>query len=381
MTRMDHAPSVPAEWPGLSATIAAQHVPRPSASVRLPVLDGLRLLAALMVVGFHLVHNSSSVWGAPPAAVFGPLDTVARYGWLGVQLFFLISGFVICMSSWGRGLGDFFVSRAVRLYPAYWAAVLLTTAVLTLWPVILHRLPLPEILANLTMLNGLLGLRFVDNSYWTLTVELVFYLLFAVVVARGVNHRRVVAFCGLWTVASVLALSTHNPWLNLVLAAEHAPYFVAGMALFLVHRFGPNLLLWSIVGISWLLAVAGAAGRAYARGVSYPAVIVIISAFFLVMSAVSLGLLSRIRARWLVTAGALTYPLYLLHQMIGLTAIAGLHSYVPAYALLTGLVVALLLAAWLVHRWVERPVSRWMKRHLSGSMRRLRTAPAPSASR
>ena len=69
---------------------------------------------ALMVVVFHLVSNPSRIWGKPPQEVFGALYDVFHYGWLGVDLFFLISGFVICMSAWGRSLGQFFVSRVVR---------------------------------------------------------------------------------------------------------------------------------------------------------------------------------------------------------------------------------------------------------------------------
>ncbi len=97
---------------------------------RLYVLDGLRLVAALMVVLFHYVALYGG-WENNPRAVFPSLHGYARYGWLGVEVFFLISGFVICMSTWGRSLGDFVVSRVSRIYPAYWVAVLLTAAVVT----------------------------------------------------------------------------------------------------------------------------------------------------------------------------------------------------------------------------------------------------------
>lgn len=101
---------------------------------RLLVLDGLRLGAALMVVAYHLVGDKIGVWQPSAASHFGLLHSVSQYGFLGVQLFFIISGFVICMSAWGRSVGDFFVSRVVRLYPAYWFAVLVTAAVLVAVP-------------------------------------------------------------------------------------------------------------------------------------------------------------------------------------------------------------------------------------------------------
>jgi peptidoglycan/LPS O-acetylase OafA/YrhL len=83
---------------------------------RLAILDGLRLLAALMVVSFHYVTDSAP-WSDEKPHGFGWLAyDAARYGFFGVELFFLISGFVICMSGMGRSLGQFFVAwcRSIR---------------------------------------------------------------------------------------------------------------------------------------------------------------------------------------------------------------------------------------------------------------------------
>ncbi|MCZ9337386.1 acyltransferase, partial [Streptomyces sp. TRM76130] len=62
--------------------------------------------------------------------------------------------FVICMSSWGRTPRQFFVSRVIRLYPAYWFAILFTTAVLVALPGVWERLRVREVLLNLTMLQS-----------------------------------------------------------------------------------------------------------------------------------------------------------------------------------------------------------------------------------
>ncbi|MGO4424485.1 acyltransferase family protein, partial [Streptomyces sp. MCAF7] len=107
---------------------------RPSrgAPVRLRALDGLRLLAALMVAAYHYGGRGgeiSQAWGSSPREQFPTASTYFAYGCLGVQIFFVISGFVICMSGWGRPLRSFFASRVSRLYPAYWAAILIVTAV------------------------------------------------------------------------------------------------------------------------------------------------------------------------------------------------------------------------------------------------------------
>ncbi|NUR70465.1 MAG: acyltransferase [Hamadaea sp.] len=358
----------------------AQTAPEPSpmdrpARPRLRILDGLRLLAALAVVSWHLIAAPTAGWADAGAADFGPLAGIARYGWLGVELFFLISGFVIGMSSWGRRVGDFAASRVVRLYPAYWLAVLASAAVLALFGT--REVTWPQTAANLTMLQNPLGVPDVDPSYWTLGVELRFYLLFAIVVALGVTYRRVVYFCVIWLAVSIFV--SGQPWLAWLISAENVPYFVAGLALFLVHRFGGTPLLWGIVIASWLVALYRVDSHLTATlGEHGPAEWIpaglIITGCFAVMSLIATGHGSRISWPWLVTAGALTYPLYLLHQTLGVTVIGGLRAHVPGWLLVIVLVAGLLGLAWLVHRYVERPLAAWLKRAATSSLVAMRSA-------
>jgi len=340
---------------------------------RLRILDGLRLVAALMVVTWHFVAGqASSAWEANTRELFPPLWKLAGYGWLGVELFFLISGFVICMSSWGRTPAQFAVSRITRLFPAYWIAVLVTTAVVTLWPVVKQPQSTVDVLVNMTMLQGLLGVPHVDWSYWSLAVELQFYLLFALVVARGVTYKRVVGFCLAWSLVSVVVTGFGNTHLTMVFAANYTPMFVAGVAFYLIHRFGSTLLLWGIVAVSWVLALVRVKGELWWNGAGIRPTAVIVTGFFVLMAIIALRWLDRIDWRWLTTAGALTYPLYLLHQYVGLTIIKKVHPYLPPWMLLIGLVLALLMVSWLMYRLVERPASRLLRRQLQGSIERMR---------
>lgn len=338
---------------------------------RLRILDGLRLVAALAVAGWHLTAAPTAGWDGDP---FGVLTAATRYGWLGVELFFLISGFVICMSGWGRSVGEFAASRVARLYPAYWFAVLLAAAVVAAF---LKRdtVTLPQLAANLTMLQNPLGVRDIDPSYWTLAVELRFYLLFAIVLAIGVTYRRVVYFCVVWLAVSVFV--SGQPWLAWLISAENVPYFVAGISLFLIHRFGATPLLWGIVTASWLIALyrleSHIDATLHERSASawLPAAAVV-TACFAVMILVATGRLRRFDWPWLVTAGALTYPLYLIHQSLGVTVITQLHRVIPAWLLLAGLLAALLGLAWLIHRFVERPLAARLKRGAAASLAALR---------
>src|SRR3712207_7907762 len=131
---------------------------------RLGLLDVLRLLAALSVVAFHYLARTSPAWDGAPPAEFGIAGQLAIYGRMGVPLFFVISGFVVLMTAWGRTVPEFAASRIGRLFPAYWVAVVVSAViVLVLWPekpgFFGHEISRGGALLNLTMLQGAFGVR------------------------------------------------------------------------------------------------------------------------------------------------------------------------------------------------------------------------------
>ncbi|GAB2598219.1 acyltransferase [Paractinoplanes abujensis] len=343
---------------------------------RLPVLDGLRLIAALMVVVYHYTYRAPGPWGAHTAAVFSDVAPVTAYGWLGVQLFFIISGFVICMSAWGRSLSGFAVSRVVRLFPAYWFGVLATATIVAALSPGISFPPISHLLVNLTMVQAGLGVPDIDGVYWTLWIELRFYVLMAILAWRGLTYRRVVAFCLIWTGASAAAAATGDLRLIYIVDADHSPFFVAGMALYLIYRFKPTPTLMALLAVSyglglWRLApTLAAVGTLGPYGHSWPEVIAVTTCLFAAMTMVALRWLSWIKGAWLTAAGTLTYPLYLIHQEIGYAIIARLHDDIPRWPLTVSLVLVMLGAAWLVHRFVERPVAALLKRGLAAGLAR-----------
>jgi peptidoglycan/LPS O-acetylase OafA/YrhL len=351
-----------------------------TAGPRLAALDGLRLIAALAVAVFHLSVSWRIDGSSPPNHFLPDLTQAAVYGFLGVELFFLISGFVIGMSSWRRGLGDFFVSRVSRLYPAYWVCVLITAAVVTIAPVtggvpVTGTPGLPQIAANMTMLQEPLGIPAVDTVYWTLFVELRFYLLFAALVAFGLTYRRTVIFCAAWMVVAVIGPSLDSRIVDIIAIPEYAPYFIAGIAMFLIHKFGRSPLLFAIVGFSRMAGVN--------PGFEVPTWpgITIVTLSYLVVLVIALGWTDRIRWSWLTTAGALTYPFYLLHQRIGYSLIRHTHERtgLPAWVLIVGAIVVVLALAWLVHRLAERPLGRLLRRVLRKAIADVRRDSAAEA--
>ncbi|MFG3099227.1 acyltransferase family protein [Streptomyces sp. NPDC048182] len=377
------APSVPASRASPSSVEGRAPGSTSRGHGRLPALDGLRFLAALAVVCFHFVgqapHTMAWIWGRPYQEVFPQAHGYFAFGRLGVELFFLISGFVICMSAWGRSPRDFFVSRVTRLYPMYWAAIAVSTAVLYTVDTPFGR-PDPRILfANLTMLQKPLGVDDLDSVYWTLWPELCFYLTFAVVVWKGLTYQRVVIFCGLWTVAAALAPGADIPLLTLMTNPTSAPYFIAGMAFYLMHRYRPTPLLWGIVAMSWLLALhfllTPDGGRVdWSEWSPWRGwLVLVITVFFALIAAIALGWTHRIRWRGLTVAGTLTFPLYLLHDIVGVSVVHRLSGRADPWVVVGATAGALVLLAYLVQRFVERPVARAARRWLSSAEFSLRT--------
>ncbi|MFC5805485.1 acyltransferase family protein [Streptomyces formicae] len=355
---------------------------------RLRALDGLRILAALSVCIFHYAGKGQvgHAWGGSPKELFPDLSAAATYGNLGVQLFFIISGFVICMSSWGKSLGHFFRSRVSRLYPAYWVAIVLTCIACFALPSVIAPLRLDEIIVNFTMLQQPMGANRVLGVCWTLWVEAKFYLLFALfVVWKGVTYRRVVIFCCLWTVAGVLARVADHPLTDQIVMRDHAPFFIGGLALYLIHRYGSDLLLWGIVGVSW------AFGQRYAISALWDpnatnvylernphVILAIVTLAYLAVAAVALGWLRWANWRWLTFAGALTYPFYLVHEHIGWFVISVLSRklHLPAWPTLLLTIGAMLTLAWLIHRLVEKPFGPRMRRTMESQAARLKALAA-----
>jgi peptidoglycan/LPS O-acetylase OafA/YrhL len=348
-----------------------------STTVRLHALDGFRLLCALAVALFHYSCSWRIDGVSLPEQSLPYASRVLIYGFLGVEVFFLISGFAIGMSVWGRTVRGFAAARVARLYPAFWVSVLLTAAVVTVLPVTtgvpVSGVPSPgDVLVNLTMLAEPFEVPLVDTVYWTLWLELRFYLMIAVLVAWGPTYRRMAGFVTVWLVAAAA-----GPWLPEwavpVVMPEFAPYFAIGVVLCLMRRYGPALWLWALLVGGWALTLPRLVARTedLHPGFAVPVApsLVIVTVAVVTLTVIALGVTDGWDVPWLAVAGALTYPFYLLHQRIGYALIRTGHDETgrPAWLLLSATVVVLLVVAWSVHRFVERPVAPRLRRLIAGS--------------
>ncbi|WP_168217937.1 acyltransferase family protein [Occultella kanbiaonis] len=376
------ATTAPAQHP---APIGASTTGSPSAAPRLRALDALRLLAALTVVLMHFTTRDHGRWGdgVLPYELFPGLSDVLRYGYVGMHLFFVLSGFVILMSAWGRSTGAFVASRVSRLYPAFWVAVLITGTLRWLWPTFDARSP-AEVLANLTMLHEPFGVAHVDGVYWTLWVEMQFYLLMAVMVAIGLTRRRVLFVATALPLVGTALTLTMPGATETVTSLSWASMFGAGMVMYVIYRDGHSVRLWALAALNTAQGVLIAAVKqtsaieAIASGAEVSPLILALAVLGAVAAVATIAFVPAIRNldwRWLTAVGTLTYPLYLTHEYVGWAVIEALHPALGKWPTLIVAVGTCLALAWLIHRFVEKRWHRPLRRRLEA----LFSPPRPTA--
>ncbi|WP_405059805.1 acyltransferase [Kribbella sp. NBC_01505] len=330
---------------------------------RLAVLDLLRLCGAGAVLAHaYLFSGYAEVKSTLGFALPG---AIARYGYLGADLFFLISGFVVLRSAWNRTPGSFLLSRVTRIVPAYWVALSLTAVVSVLFGAGRYPVSGLQYVANLTLLNPLAGQANVDPGHWTLFAEVRFYLIVAILLFFVATPRRVSILAWSWLgLTGLVEIGLLPVQADLVLNTRYSHYFIAGMALAMVYRFGPSR--------SWLALIALCQLNALYRGVQYAEILGeryraeihggvvagLIALMFWLLLAVALNLTPSTAGRRLSGLAATTYPLSLIHAQLGFIVFQRFGDRLNKYLLLVGTTLAMLLTAYLIHRIFERPLSR-----------------------
>lgn len=327
-------------------------------------IDGLRGVAALIVMFYHFGAN-----------------VVFLHGYLAVDLFFVMSGFVIASAYEGRlqggrlGLGGFLRIRVTRLAPLWvlGGALGLAAATLVPAPAADHTWGLFALGLLLIPRDGtLVGAFPMNTSLWSLNVELVVNALYGAF-ARHLTTRRLLAVAAL-SYAGLVAVSlrlggvsfgTSN--LDLACGYLRAGFgFSAGVVLFRQRarlpraRFGPAVLF-----VATALLLTGFGRPAVGRfGVAYDLAFIALAAPAMVALAAAAEPSARMRPAFLAM-GSGSYALYTLHQPLLHAArrFAADHGGVTPYLEICAVLLpAIVLLAWLADRWFDAPVRRWLGR-------------------
>jgi peptidoglycan/LPS O-acetylase OafA/YrhL len=346
---------------------------------RFTVVDALRGVAALAVVIFHTTANGK-VDHIPKLRALIPdwLAVVLVNGRLGVATFFVLSGFVISHSLYNERVtlplaGRFMLRRSLRLDPPYWVAIafalgfaFLSAAVLSdkTWPDVTGS----QVVAHLLYVQEILQYPEINDVFWTLCLELQFYLIYVLLLAAAPRKTTVVV---LFTVASIslfwpIGIITTGLWPGSFLPLWHG--FLLGMGAYWSWR-KPALALF--FGAFAFLVLVFSVRRGDAFSTTCAATACLLWSF-----AMTGQISTLLNWSWLQFLGAISYSLYLIHNPItGASFRVGYmltgHSLLLEVFWCAATLVLCIIAATVLWLLVEKPSMRLARKIKLGNKPRL----------
>ncbi|CAD2073300.1 acyltransferase family protein [Phocicoccus pinnipedialis] len=321
---------------------------------RITEIDALRGIAAVIVVIYHYTFHYNERFGHVKPDYN---TTLFDFGHYGVQLFFIISGFVIFMSvSRGKSAGDFMIKRTFRLYPAYIVAVALTFLVLGKSEIDINRTFI-EAIINFTMFQEFFGVRNIDGVYWSLRVEMTFYLMMAVVLYIGAKSH--VVLVSITMLISGLLVQVMNGWvggefwrtIERFSTANYVQLFVIGIMFYCIWQHGPKIKYMTLLIVSIIYDFLF-------EGIS--------NGMFTILFVAIFGLVLAEKMKWLnnkilLFLGSISYPLYLVHQNIGYAMIKEMEKFGMTHELWILIPLGLSIAlSVLIVKYIEVPVQNFL---------------------
>ncbi len=333
---------------------------------RLRVLDAFRAIAIFAVMAHHYLSRY-----APPDRSSSLYGYVHQYpqsldlGAMGVQFFFIISGFVIFMTLQRcRHLLEFWSRRLARLYPAYVVGLILTFVIVnTLGPAEFHS-TIKDALIGLTFMTSFAsGTRFVEPAYWSLVVEMQFYFCIGILYTffRPRFELAWTLYMGagmlLWIAGESTQWHVLGSVSRQVFLASNTPYFTAGIIFYLLYRGTRR-------GV-WMMSIAALAEYVLATPSFNISQHIATAAMLVAFTLFVAGRLEWLATDVAVFVGGISYSLYLVHQYIGVSLIplftrGGLG--LPDLAAVSAVTLICGVLAYEMTRWVEIPAKRILLR-------------------
>jgi peptidoglycan/LPS O-acetylase OafA/YrhL len=324
---------------------------------RINEIDGLRGIAAVFVMLFHytFVFNQKWVYGKP-----------FHYGYMGVSLFFIISGFVITMSVESKkSYIDFCYGRFIRLYPIYWIALIITIIAMHSMNLQMFKLNTTNIVVNFTMLQRFLGYIDIDGAYWTLAIELIFYFLIVIILILNKTAKIIPYFIVLILIIFIsrIILSQYfTEQIKLIQIIQQFRFlhlFLAGIIFYKIHtsRFQKtDLILLTFC----LICNLGAHLR---FNILIETLIVLV--FFIVFGLLTIKenkLMNFLNHPILQFLGKISFPLYLLNENFGasLFTLINLHFSINIFIQILIVIIIVIISASLIHYTIEKPLFQYL---------------------
>ncbi|MEW6450972.1 MAG: acyltransferase [Pseudomonadota bacterium] len=344
---------------------------------RVEALDLLRMVAVIGVIAYHFGFNGPTSNGTHHIAL-PDIGEVAKYGYLGVQLFFVISGFAIAFTADGRSASDFVIARVSRIYPAFLFCMSVTFVLTVAFGAPEFQSNLHQWAANLIIAAPALKQPYVDSVYWTIMLELTFYAWVYLLMLSGLFQRHLCVTVLVWIALSMVNeafIGSHV--VRKLLLTDQSGFFASGLLLYELYAGRQRAAVQWTLAFAAICAVLSAVRnvawfREHLGGDYNNWVVAAISLGAIIVTMLGMRIRRIPLPPYLIVAiGGLTYPLYLLHQQIGYLVFLRLKELVGHPAVLVGAIVSLMVTlSWATWKYVDRPGQRLARRGLQKLTRR-----------
>jgi peptidoglycan/LPS O-acetylase OafA/YrhL len=344
---------------------------------RISEIDFLRFLAAVAVMLMHYLIRGFAQNDLFSPMHFPTIGPYTRYNYLAVDLFFIISGFMIMMSIHQKNNQlispkGFILSRFLRLYPAYWLCCTLSFLLVFFILNDIFKVTIFRYILNMTMLNGFIFVGNIDGVYWTLCIELKFYL-FMLLLLYLKQIPNIHIYLIVWSLISAINYWVCNQFVKYLFFTDYAPFFISGCLFFLCYKVGFNWIRSILLGINFVFGFIYEKNLLVEKYLHFitlsfnPINLFLILAFFYLLFIIilQLGKSEQNYDTLFSNLGKLSYPLYLIHFNLGMIIFNLFYKYVNWYLLvgLTSLIMILL--AHLISTYFEKPFAKFLKQKLS----------------
>ena len=322
-------------------------------------MDYGRFLAIMGVVAFHYLFNGIANGKISSITYILSITGIVKYGYLGVEFFFMTSGYVIFISAQNKTASEFAVARLARLYPAFWSAVIFTSTFAFFWGGKQMSVDPTQIAINFTMLAPIFGHNFVDGVYWTLPYELEFYLLVLIFLLLGMQKRLKSIFL-MWPFAILLSQISgkHLPYLG-----NYHCYFAAGVILAMMKN---NFTLKATMALSICLilcihfSIMNTPPVVKSRYSDFIIGLIVVTLFLFLMF-INSKKGSELKLYGSTLLGALSYPIYLIHAHFGYMFISQFGTEKNKYFVYIITVLLVFMVSYFIHIFVEERYSQVWK--------------------
>lgn len=329
-------------------------------SQRSGVLDLLRFLAVLTVFFSHYTDTFNYVYKIVPANL--KYLPIFKYGSLALVAFFMVSGYVITMTSMKKSIKDFIIIRLSRLYPLFWVSC--TVAFILPRLIKAHTFitfsSFKNFLVNMTMVPTLFGSSLINPVYHTLLLELLFYFFIGIIIVFRL-WKRMLLIIGILTVFCIVRGLDSSAYSHIVI-----PPFAAGILFYYLKiKYGKPIYLNVLLFLNFISSLMiGRTLEKYLAGVvddvqtiSSWTAMAIIAAIYVIFYLIVTNRLKISSNKITTMLGEIAYPFYLFHIYF-LMIYWHYRNSIQADLLLLLILVLIMLCSWVINKLVEKPLNK-----------------------